>query len=185
MAAAYLTLSLMDPLDWLHFRQADGFWRDNTFSKRIDKIQAPISGEISYGDSVDSILSWIGDDAFDVSQTCSADDIFTPDQDGDWSKGRPGGQYVCSNGRIGYEEKPLWGPNNHRINADYIHKKRPNRNKRLPTIILDAVRISSKPNHPTARVLPKMMRRWGCQFLSPVHRYDEMTTCPFIQWRRH
>ena len=59
------------------------------------------------------------------------------------------------------KEKPLKGTNKHRINADYIHKKRPKRNKLLPAITLDVVRNPGNPSHPSARVLPKYDKTMG------------------------
>ena len=44
-------------------------------------MQVSVSGEVSDGDSVDSILSWVDTDAYEVSQTCSVENIVTPDQE--------------------------------------------------------------------------------------------------------
>ena len=54
-------------------------WVARHAAKRVENKQMPASGVTSDGDSVDSILSWVDEDAFEVSLTCSVDDAFTPD----------------------------------------------------------------------------------------------------------
>ena len=120
----------------------------------------PVPGKASDDDSVHTILSWVDEDAYEVSQTCSVDDVFISDQeDNEVNDSRPETMSVVT----GEQEKKGTSlrDNKHRINTDYIRKKMPKRNKLLMAITLEAACNAGNPNNPSVRVLPKYDETMG------------------------
>ena len=96
-------------------------WVARHAAKRVERRQTTAPDETSGGDSVDSTCSWVDEDEMEVLQTCSVDDILTPNQDENEDKDSQGEKMSSVSDEPCIPEKLVRGTKKQRINADYIH----------------------------------------------------------------
>ena len=116
-----------------------------------DIVQQQVTGDASNCDSVESISSWMNEDAVEMSQTVSVDDTLTPTEEDNDGSELQDDMYAESVDTTA-AQNTIRGPNKQRINADYIQNKR-KRINHLPAVTLTAVRSTGNPNHHNTRVL--------------------------------